>query len=198
MGDVEPDHRHVEPGVEDALCRFRISPDVELGRRGHVPLGDGAAHQDDAPRPKAAVERLRDVRQRPDRHEHGVGRHVVDEEVDGALLDRLGSAGRKLGAVEAALTVNVGSDLEFAHERPFGAGGDRHVGVVDEREQPERVVRRLVEGLIAVRRRDADELDLGAREREQERDRIVVAGIAVEDVPESSLLEYAVDLVGRR
>ena len=117
----------------------------------------------------------------PTGDEHGLGRHVLDEEVDGVLLDRLGGARRQLGAVEAALAVDVGGDVELAHERPLGAGGDRHVGAADEREHPERVVRRLVERLVAVRRRDADELDLGAREREQERDRVVVPGIAVED-----------------
>ena len=132
-------------------------------------------------RPDAAVERQRDVRQRPDGHEHGLGRHVLDEEVDGALLDRLGGARRQLGAVEAALAVDVGGDVELAHERPLGTDGDRHVGAVDEREQPEGVVRRLVERLVAVRRRDADELELRAREREQERDRVVVPGVAVED-----------------
>ena len=88
---------------------------------------------------------------------------MVDEEVDGALLDRLGGAGRQLGAVEAALAVDVGGDVELAHERPLGADGDRHVGAADECEQPERVVRRLVEGLVAVSGGDADELNLGAR-----------------------------------
>ena len=61
------------------------------------------------------------------------------------------------------------------------ADGDRHVGAADELEQLQRVDRRLLERLVAVDGRDADELDLRAREREQERDRVVVAGVAVEE-----------------
>ena len=44
-----------------------------------------------------------------------------------------------------------------------------------------RVRRRLLERLVAVHRGDAEQLELRAREREQQRDRVVVPGIAVED-----------------
>ena len=46
--------------------------------------------------------------------------------------------------------------------------------------------------------RDAEQLDLGAREREQERDRVVVPGIAVEDDRRRHALQYLVDLGGGR
>ena len=38
--DVEADHRHVQPALEDAPRSLWIGPDVELGRRRHVALGD--------------------------------------------------------------------------------------------------------------------------------------------------------------
>ena len=71
--------------------------------------------------PDAALERERDVRQRPDRHEHRLGPDVLDEEVDGVLLDRLGGARRQLRPVEAALAVHVRGDVELARR----AGGRR-------------------------------------------------------------------------
>ena len=52
---VEPDHRDVELGVEDDLRGLRVGPDVELGGRRHVPLGDRASHQDDPVDPRGAV-----------------------------------------------------------------------------------------------------------------------------------------------
>ena len=68
-----------------------------------------------------------------------------------------------------------------AHERPLGAGRDRHVAATGELEHAQRVRRRLVERLVAGDGRDAEQLELGRGEREQERDRVVVAGVAVED-----------------
>ena len=66
-------------------------------------------------------------------------------------------------------------------ERPVGAGGDGHVRPADEVEHAQRVRGRLLERLVAVHGRDAEHLELRARECEQQRDRVVVAGIAVED-----------------
>ena len=71
VGDVEPDHRQVDPAREDAAGGLRIGPDVELGGRRDVALGDRSAHQDDALDPllDPGVEREQegDVRQRSDR-----------------------------------------------------------------------------------------------------------------------------------
>ena len=51
MGDVEPDHRRLDPALEDAARRLRVGPDVELGRRRAVSLADRAAHEHDPLRP---------------------------------------------------------------------------------------------------------------------------------------------------
>ena len=66
-------------------------------------------------------------------------------------------------------------------ERPVGPGGDGDVVATDEVEHAERVRGRLLQRLVAVHGRHAEQLELGAREREQQRDRVVVPGIAVED-----------------
>ena len=66
-------------------------------------------------------------------------------------------------------------------ERPVGPCGDRDVCAADQVEHAERVRGRLLEGLVPVHGRHAQHLELGAREREQQRDRVVVPGVAVED-----------------
>ena len=61
---------------------------------------------------------------------------------------------------------------------PAATGTSRAPG---ELEHVERVARRLVERLVAGDGRDRAQLDLGRGEREQDRDRVVVAGVAVDD-----------------
>ncbi len=68
-----------------------------------------------------------------------------------------------------------------APQRRVGARRDRDVAASGDLERDERVAGRLVERLVAGDGRDADQLDLGRREREQDRDRVVVAGVAVDD-----------------
>ena len=106
---------------------------------------------------------------------------LVGEEVDRMLGPRGAARRRQVGAVEAGLAVHVRRDVALAHERPVGARVDRDVAAARELEHAQRVRRRLVERLVAGDGRDADELELGRGEREQERDRVVVTGVAVED-----------------
>ena len=87
---------------------------------------------------------------------------------------------RELGAVQPGFAVHVGGDEEVACERAGGAGRDGHVSPPDKLEYPEGVRGRLVECLVAGDRRDAEELELGARERKQKRDRVIVPRVAVE------------------
>ena len=105
----------------------------------------------------------------------------LGDEGDGVLVDGVHGRRRQLGPVEAALAVDVRRDRAAAHERPVGARGDRNIAATGELEHLERVRGRLLERLVAGDRRDADELELRRGEREQERDRVVVAGVAVED-----------------
>ena len=187
VGDVEADHRHRHAAVEDAPRRLGVDVDVELGRRGDVPLGDRAAHDHD---PLHVLGRLgvvrqeeRDVRQRADRDERdrpGRAEDPLGEEVDRVLLDRCALRVGQARPVEPGLAMDVGGDEELAGERPVGAGCDVHVPTADELEDAQGVRRRLLERLVPGDRRDAQEVELRAREREQERDRVVVPRVAVE------------------
>ena len=89
--------------------------------------------------------------------------------------------------------MHVRGDVALAQERRCGAGEDRDVGSPGELEDAERVRRGLLERLVSGDGGDRRELDLGRGEREEDRDRVVVAGIAVEDDRASgSCVEYRV------
>ena len=88
---------------------------------------------------------------------------------------------RQVGAVQAALAVDVLRGEALAHERAVGAGGHRDVGASRQLQDRERVSGRVLDGRVARHGGDACELELGAREREQQGDRIVVARIAIDD-----------------
>src|SRR5919201_4679577 len=93
-----------------------------------------------------------------------------------------GAARRREGrTVQPALAVDVGGDEGLTAKRALRAGRDGYVGAADELEHLQRVRARLLQGLVAVDGGDAEQLDLGAREREQKGDRVVVAGVAVEN-----------------
>ena len=100
----------------------------------------------------------------------------VGDPGDGVGRDRLDARRRERRAVEPALAVDVRGDDELPLERLGGARRDRHVAPSRQLEHPERVGRGLLERLVAVRRRDAEQLELRAREREQQGDRVVVPG----------------------
>ena len=184
--DVEADHRHVDARVVDGLSGLRVGPDVELGGRGHVALSGGTAHRDDPLDVGAtgALEQQRDVGQRAGRHERDGLRAGGDrplQEVDRVLAERIVPGRRQRRTVEAAVAVDVRRDRQLPFERAVGAGSDRDVGAAGEIEHAQRIRRRLLERLVAVDRGDAENLELGAREREQQCDRVVVPRVAVED-----------------
>ena len=97
------------------------------------------------------------------------------------LLDRRRGRVRQHRAIEPALAVDVRGRGELAHERAIGAARDGHVRAAGQLEHAERVVGRLVEGLVAMDGRHPEQLDLGARKRQQEGDRVVVPRVAVDD-----------------
>src|SRR5205814_1135166 len=83
--------------------------------------------------------------------------------------------------VEAGLPVHVRGRTEVAPQRRLRPDGDRDVAPAGDLERDERVAGRLVERLVAGDGRDPDQLHLRRGEREQDRDRVVVARIAVDD-----------------
>ena len=106
---------------------------------------------------------------------------LVGQVVDRVLLLGRARGRRQVGAVEPGLAVHVRRDVALAQERLVGAGVDRDVGAARELEHAQRVGGRLVERLVARDGRHADELELGRGDGQQEGDRVVVTGIAVED-----------------
>ena len=169
MRDVEPDHRHVQAALEHALCRFRIGPDVELRGRRDVALRDRAAHHARCARGR----RLHATRGSGATFVSGpvatsiTGRLALLDallhEADGVVRECRAARRRKGRPIEAALAVHVGGDGTLARERRGRSGGDGHVLAAGELENTKRVRRRLLERLVPVRRRDAEQLELGTR-----------------------------------
>ena len=77
--------------------------------------------------------------------------------------------------------MRVGRDDELAHERLVRAGRDGDVAASGELEHAERVGGDLVDRLVPGDRRDAEDLELGAGQGEQEGDRVVLARVAVDE-----------------
>ena len=147
-----------------------------------LPSADRAAHQDDPLGAHAALEEQRDVRQRPGRDEDDTGakalwRGTRPRARRPARPCAAGSAGPSRPVSPWTLAANrraggpgaVGSGRDGTSARPASSSTRK------------RIRGRLLERLVAGDGRDAEQLDLGAGEREQERDRVVVAGVAVDD-----------------
>ena len=134
---------------------------------------------------RAQRRQQRDVRERPDRREQH--RLVAALEDLGQQVDRVhrhdGRARLRRGC--AAEPVGAVHDCRVAparhHERPRGAGRHRHVLPPGQREHAQGVARRRLERQVARDRREREQLDLRAREREQDCDRVVDAGVAIDD-----------------
>src|SRR5207237_7154921 len=99
----------------------------------------------------------------------------------GLRRDGRGRGLRQVGPVEPGLAVHVRSRSQLPPQRAVGACGDRDVSATGELEHLERVAGGLLQRLVAGDGRDTSQLDLGRGEREQNRDRVVVAGVAVDD-----------------
>ena len=132
-----------------------------------------------------ALEQERDVRERPGGHERDRQRARRDRprhELHGAL----GRAARRLAGGSAGPSRPLSpwtwdatvSSRASGRSAPAATGDLAAAGEI---EHAQGVRRRLRERLVPVHGRDAEHLHLGARERQQQRDRIVVPGIAVED-----------------
>ena len=191
VGDVEAVDRQWPPAVEDDRGGVRIGKDVELGGGGHVSPGPrGAAHHHDLAdlRHQLGVpeEQQGEIGERPDRDEghlpvsarpQGVG-HEGDCPMG---LDR---AGRHLhlDAFEPALAVVAHRGHRLAHQRPPGACVDRGVRESAKPAKEAGIAIRDLERHVPGYRGDAGELNLRRRcERHRDGERIVAAGVAVED-----------------
>ena len=124
------------------------------------------------------------VRERAERDERDRsvgGFDLCREEVLCVLGDGFGARRREVDAVEPGLAVGIGCDDELADEGSVRAGGDWNIRPARELEDAECVRRRLVERLVSGHRGHAEDVELRAAEREEERKRVVLARVAVDE-----------------
>ena len=95
---------------------------------------------------------------------------------DGRPRLRRRRAAQPVGAVHDRRVATARHD-----ERPVGAGRDGHVLAAGQREHAQRVARRRLERQVARDRREREQVELRARQREQDRDGVVDARVAVDD-----------------
>ena len=165
-----------------------VGPDVELGRRRHVPLGDRAAHQHD-PLDVVAVRARRGssatfVSGPVGTSVTGSRAPTMRSTMKSTACSSSGATARRRAASGPSRPLSPWTCAATASSRASGRSAPAATGTSvrsDEVEHAQRVRGRLLERLVAVHRRDAEQLELGAREREQERDRVVVPRVAVED-----------------
>ena len=112
-------------------------------------------------------------------------RECADEtgdQLDRALGDRPDGSLRQVGAVEPGRPVDVIGDLGSAARAARAAPAATGTSVrPEEGQDPERVAGRVLQAGVAGDGRDAQHAQLGAGEREEDRQGVVVAGVAVED-----------------
>ncbi len=215
LGRVEPDdrpprRRWVEldgplPRSEHDSRGLRIAVDVPLRDRGRV-AGDaeGATHAPPAAQqgrqPRLEQDRQGEVRQRPKGDQGDPARMAsrlvhddVGAESPGQRQDRI----RRLRVAQAMRTMRLRRDLERAQQRQRAARRHGNVAVTGQLQHRERVARRVLERGVAGAARHGDEVGLGARTRVQQRERVVDAGVDVED-ERDPLLDRSCGSLSRR
>ena len=176
--------------AEHGLRGLRVDPDVRLGGRRDVALViERAAHDGE---PLAGAPGARGSSDSASATfvsgpvatsstSPGRSRAVSTKQPRGVALGRRARRGRQLRVAQPALAVHDRERQVLADERPARALRDLHVGVPAELEHRERVLGRLLDVDVAHHRRRADQRHLGRGERVQDRQRVVDAGVDVED-----------------
>jgi hypothetical protein len=148
-----------------------------------------AAHDDDLAhrRGQARLEshRQRQVRQRAERDEcHLAGplQHGAGDELGSPTEQPAARRWRPAkGAAQAVLAVDLRVRVaRRPHQRAARSGRDRNVGPPADLEYPERIQRGLLGAGIPENRRDRQHVQLRRAQREQQRHRIVHAGVGVD------------------
>ena len=180
MGQVEAHHGQRLAAGEDDLRRLGVDERVELCVGARVAARGGAAHPDDLlHRLRRVLEQRRDVGQRAG-GDHG-RRAAVDHQLHRpARVERHGGLGQ-LGPVQPALAVDVERRDEVAAPRPGGARRHGDVGHAGQGQHAPGVERHLLELGVAADGGHGAQVDrVGAAGGQQDGDRVVVAGVAVE------------------
>ncbi len=167
-----------------------IDVNVELRRRCHVAEVHRTAHQYDAldfsRNVRRKAQRQRDVGQRAKRAQRDtpVGRCAqrADDKVDRVPGPRRACGQRNVGPSEAIGAANKLRRRQRKHQWLFGAAIDGHVSALGQRDDTQCVRRRKFDADIAGDCRDAAQIEPITRgEREQDRDRVILARIGVDD-----------------
>lgn len=154
-----------------------------------LPCSKYPAHQHDPGQPPGDLRRLpqrqRDIGQRAERAERdralGLPPHRLDDEIGGMTGLERHFRRRQIGAVEAGLAVHVLRRHQVARQRPVRAGEDPHVRPPGQFADLARVQRGQVERNIAGDAGDAENLQLRRGERQQDRHRVVLPRVGVDD-----------------
>ena len=83
--------------------------------------------------------------------------------------------------VQPGLAVDVARHAQGAQQRPGAPGGERHAGDAADAGDRDRVAGDLLEGLVPGDGGHRDQFDFRASVGEQQRDGVVVPGVAVEE-----------------
>ena len=116
---------------------------------------------------------------------------------DSRHVDRSDGGLRQVRAVEPGFTVELDRDPRVADQRAVGAGGDGHVGSPEQGQDAERVAGRPIERSVARDGRDRQEPELRPGQREHDRERVVMARVAVEDDRDAGHLPKPIAAVRR-
>lgn len=107
--------------------------------------------------------------------------HKLDDEIGAKARINFALAGRQLDICKTVLAVpELGGD-QLLKERVLGSGSDRNVAAVGEREHAEGVVQALGRDDVSGDHGNGADVELGRVKREHEGQRIIGAGIGVED-----------------
>jgi hypothetical protein len=173
--------------LEQDLQRLRVVPGVEFRGGGDVALAEGAAHQHDLRHAVGECGFRREGqsevghRAEPDyRHTAGGGgaQRVADRIRRDAGRQR--RARRQHDAAEAIGAMDRRRLPEFAQQRAGAARHDGH-GAARQAKNGARIGGGAIQPGIAAGHRHQPQIDLGHRERQPQRDRVIGAGIAIDD-----------------
>src|SRR5690606_1047350 len=103
------------------------------------------------------------------------------DELDRTLPDRVEGRLRQVRPVQTGLAVDVVAEGELTLQRPGGTLGDRYAGRARQGEHAQRVAGRVLDRAVAEAGGHREQVDRGRADREQDRDGVVVARVAVED-----------------
>ena len=179
----------VGPRPEHDPCRFGITVQVPLARRGRVAgHAERAAHEHEpAEQPREgglALEGEREVRQRTEGDQRdlaGETAGLLDDQVDPMAVAHRPAGRRELRMPDAARAVRLGRRLERPYERQLSPDRDLDVRPSGKFQHRQRVRRDLARLDVARHARHRDEVRLGRGDGVQQRQAVVDAGVDVED-----------------